>query len=104
MLETNEVMLTKGRSRRPKDAGDSTIIDPVYIEDDVKLKGSKIGPNVSIGAGSVIEGAEISHSIVGVKAQIRKSVLKNSLVGDEAVVEGVKGEVTVSDHSEVRSS
>ncbi len=104
MLETNGVMLAKGRSRRPKDAGDSTIIDPVYIEDDVKLKGSKIGPNVSIGAGSVIEGAEISHSIVGVKAQIRKSVLKNSLVGDEAVVEGVKGEVTVSDHSEVRSS
>jgi glucose-1-phosphate thymidylyltransferase len=104
MLETNQVMLTKGRSRRPKDAGDSTIIDPVYIEDGVTLSKSKVGPNVSIGADSVLEGVEISHSIVGVKAQIRKSVLKNSLVGDEAVVEGVSGEVTVSDHSEVRSS
>jgi glucose-1-phosphate thymidylyltransferase len=104
MLETNEVMLRKGRSRRPEDIGDSTIIEPVYIEEGVTLKKSKIGPNVSIGAGSVLEGSEISHSIVGVKATIRKSVLKNSLVGDEAVVEGVRGEVTVSDHSEVRSS
>ena len=104
MLETNEVMLKKGRSRRPKDCGDSTIIEPVYIEDGVTLKKSKVGPNVSIGAGSLLDGAEISHSIVGVKATIRKSVLKNSLVGDEAVVEGVRGEVTVSDHSEVRSS
>ena len=104
MLETNQVMLTRGRGRKPKDAGDCTIVDPVYIEEGVTLRKSKIGPNVSIGAGSTVEGSEISHSIVGVKAQIRGSVLKNSLVGDEAVVEGVKGEVTVSDHSEVRSS
>jgi glucose-1-phosphate thymidylyltransferase len=103
MLETNQVMLTKGRSRRPKDSGDSTIVEPVYIEEGVTLKKSKIGPNVSIGSGSVIDGSEISHSIVGAKATIRKSVLKNSLVGDEAVIEGVRGEVTVADHSEVRS-
>jgi hypothetical protein len=37
-------------------------------------------------------------------AKITKSVLKNSLVGDDTVVEGVKGEVTVGDHSEVRAS
>ena len=58
MIETNEAMLKRGRARRPKNAGDSTIIDPVYIEDNVTLKKSKIGPNVSIGAGSVLDGAE----------------------------------------------
>jgi glucose-1-phosphate thymidylyltransferase len=104
MIETNEAMLKRGRARRPKSVGDSTIIDPVYIEDNVTLKKSKIGPNVSIGAGSVLDGAEVSHSIVGSNARITKSVLKNSLVGDDAVVEGVKGEVTVGDHSEVRAS
>jgi NDP-sugar pyrophosphorylase family protein len=51
-----------------------------------------------------LEGVEISHSIVGTKATIRKSVLKNSLIGDDAIVEGVKGEVTVGDHSEVHAS
>src|SRR3954467_15715666 len=91
MLETNEVMLTKGRSRRPKNVGDSTIIDPVYIEDNVTLTKSKVGPNVSIGAGSILDGAEVSHSIIGSKAKITRSVLRNSLVGDEAILEGVQG-------------
>jgi hypothetical protein len=31
-------------------------------------------------------------------------VLKNSLIGDDAIVEGVKGEMTVGDHSEVHAS
>jgi len=104
MLETNEAMLTRGRARRPKSVGDSKIIDPVYIEDNVTLRKSKIGPNVSIGAGSVLDGSEVSNSIVGSNAKITKSVLKNSLVGDETVVEGVRGEITVGDHSEVHAS
>jgi glucose-1-phosphate thymidylyltransferase len=104
MLDTNHVMLTKGRSRRPKDTGDSTIVDPVYIEDNVTLKKSRIGPNVSIGARSVIENSEISHAIIGSGAKITKSTLKNSLVGDEAIISGVKGEVTVGSNTEVHSS
>jgi glucose-1-phosphate thymidylyltransferase len=104
MLETNEAMLNRGRARRPRTSGDSTIIDPVYIEDNVTLRKSTVGPNVSIGAGSVLENAEVSNSIVGANAKITKSVLKNSLVGDDTVVVGVKGEMTVGDHSEVRAS
>jgi glucose-1-phosphate thymidylyltransferase len=104
MLETNEAMLRRGRARRPASAGDSTIIEPVYIEDNVTLRKSKVGPNVSIGAGSVLDNAEVSNSIVGSNARITKSVITNSLVGDEAIVVGVKGEMTVGDHSEVRAS
>ena len=104
MLETNEAMLARGRARRPRSAADSTIIDPVYIEDNVTLKNSKVGPNVSIGAGTLLDGSEVSQSIIGSNVKITKSVLKNSLVGDDAVVEGIKGEMTVGDHSEVRAS
>lgn len=104
MLETNQAMLTKGRARRPQTLDGSTIVDPVYIEDNVTLKGSRIGPNVSVGEGSVIEDSEISHSIVGNGAKISRSKLKNSLIGDEARLEGFSGEVTVGDHSEVRAS
>jgi glucose-1-phosphate thymidylyltransferase len=104
MLETNQAMLERGRARRPKNAGDSTIIDPVYIEDNVTLKKSKIGPNVSIGSDTVLDGAEVSNSIIGSKTKISKSVLRNSLVGDEVILEGVKGEVTVGDHAEVHAS
>ena len=104
MLETNQTMLEKGRARRPDGAKDSTIVDPVYIEDNVTLKGSTVGPNVSIGAGSVIENSKVSHSIVGTNSRIARSTITNSLVGDDTVLEGVQGEVTVGDHSEVRVS
>jgi glucose-1-phosphate thymidylyltransferase len=104
MLETNQAMLARGRSRKPKTSADCTIIEPVYIEDGVTITKSKIGPNVSIGAGSVLDGSEISHSIIGDRAKITRSVLVNSLVGDDTVLTGVKGEVTLGDHSEVRAS
>ncbi len=102
MLETNETMLTKGRARRPGQSGDCTIIDPVYVEDDVTLSSSTIGPNVSIGKGSVIQGSTVTHSIVGTGARIVNSKISRSLVGDETVLDGVVGEVTVGDNSEVR--
>jgi glucose-1-phosphate thymidylyltransferase len=103
LLETNRVMLEKGHARKPSVTDGSTIIDPVYIEDDVVLKGARIGPNVSIGKGSIIEKSELRDTLVGSNTKIVDSVLENSLIGDSAVIEGVKGELTLSDHSEVRS-
>ena len=104
MLETNQTMLEKGRARKPSAAGDNTIIDPVYIEDNVTLRGSTIGPNVSISEGSVVEGSKLSHSIIGTGSRISRSAITNSLIGDDTILEGVNGEVTVGDHSEVRIS
>ena len=103
LLETNRVMLQKGHARKPAVTDGSTIIDPVYIEDDVVLKGARIGPNVSIGKGSIIEKSELKDTLVGSNTKIVDSVIQNSLIGDSAVIEGVKGELTLSDHSEVRS-
>jgi glucose-1-phosphate thymidylyltransferase len=97
-------MLSKGHARRPESVDGSTIVDPVYIEDNVKILNSTVGPNVSVGAGSVIDGSVLSHTIVGTKARIIRSKLVNSLVGDEATLEGFTGQVTVGDHSEVRAS
>jgi glucose-1-phosphate thymidylyltransferase len=103
LLETNRAMLDRGRARRPRTAPGSTIVDPVYIEDGVALKASRVGPNVSIGAGSVIEACELRDTIVGSEAQLRHCHLHSSLIGDHVLLEGVRGEVTVGDHSEVRS-
>jgi glucose-1-phosphate thymidylyltransferase len=103
LLETNRVMLEKGHARKPSATGGNTIVDPVYIEDDVVLKGARIGPNVSIGRGSIIENSELRDTLVGSNTKIVGSTLENSLIGDSAVIEGVKGELTLSDHSEVRS-
>ena len=103
LLETNRVMLEKGHARRPAAAGGTTIVDPVYIEDEVVLKGGRIGPNVSIGRGSIIEKSELRDTLIGSNTKIVGSTLQNSLIGDSVVIEGVHGELTLGDNSEVRS-
>lgn len=102
LLETNRAMLDRGHSRRPAATPGSTIVDPVYIEDGVAIRASRIGPNVAIGAGTVIEESELRDTIVGIQAQIRRCHLESSLIGDHVLLDGVRGDVTVGDHSEVR--
>ena len=104
LLDTNRTILEKRKAaRRPKSVPkDVTLVDPVYIEEGVTLKASTIGPNVSVSAGSTIEDSQLRDTIVGAKSQVRRSALVNSMVGDEAIVEGIRGEMTISDHSEVR--
>jgi glucose-1-phosphate thymidylyltransferase len=101
LLDTNRAMLERGRARGPRNAKNSTIVDPVYVEDDVVITNSTIGPNVSVHAGAVIEGSTIRDTIVGSRSTIRSSELHGSMIGEEVVLEGVKGQVTIGDNSEV---
>ncbi|HEX7979925.1 MAG TPA: sugar phosphate nucleotidyltransferase [Gemmatimonadaceae bacterium] len=103
LLETNKIVLEKGAARRPKQVEASvTIHDPVYVEDDVMLSNATIGPNVTLGKGSRVEGSTLTDTIVGSRCTIKHSTLHNSLIGDDVVLEGLRGEVTLSDHAEVR--
>ena len=105
LLDTNRAMLERGRARRPAQVpAGSTIIDPVYIEDDVVLTDATVGPNVSIHSGAVIERSALRDTIVGHRSRIIDCALTGSLVGDEVVLEGVKGQVTVGDQSEVHAA
>ncbi len=74
----------------------------MYIEDNVTIRSSTIGPNVSIGSGSVIEGSTLTDTIIGADSTITNAKLASSLVGDSATVDGVSGHVNVSDHSVVK--
>ncbi len=105
LLETNRVILARGKASRPAGAdAASTVIDPVYIEEGVTIRNSRVGPNVSIGKGSSVDHCELRDTIVGVKSKLSKAKLVNSLIGDEVVISGVNGELTVGDHSEIRAT
>jgi glucose-1-phosphate thymidylyltransferase len=104
LLDTNRVMLSRGRSRRPDSADGCRVVEPVYVEHKVVIRNSTIGPNVSIGAGTSIEDSEVSDAIVGSNTKISRSRLKNSLIGDDVVLNGFTGEATIGDHSEIRVS
>ncbi len=103
LIETNRTVLEKGGARRPKSVpAGVTINDPVYIEDDVTLANSTIGPNVSLSAGSSVEGSTLSDTVVGAKSKVKNSTLTKSLIGDDVSIEGMKGEVNVTDHSKIK--
>ena len=105
LLDTNQVMLEKGCAHRPRTVPEGvTIIDPVYLDDSVTLRGSIVGPNVSAGPGAVIEDSRVESSIIGDGSLIRRSTLRRSLIGDSAAVDGIVGEVNVGDHSTVRAT
>ena len=103
LLETNRTMLEKGRARKPASVPAGVrIVDPVYIEDGVTLSASTVGPNVSISAGSRVEHSELKNTIVGADAKVTNSTLDGSLIGDAAVVDGVRGHINIGDHSTVK--
>jgi hypothetical protein len=51
----------------------------------------------------VIESSRISDTIIGEKTRIARCEITGSLIGDFVVLAGVRGEVTIGDHSEVRT-
>ncbi len=101
LLETNEILLKQGAARR-RDFPGVTIKDPVYIEDDVTIERSTIGPNVSVERGTTIADSTVSNTIIGQQAAIRQAQLHTALLGNSVVVEGIAGSANLGDHSEVR--
>ncbi|MBL0940294.1 MAG: NTP transferase domain-containing protein [Gemmatimonadaceae bacterium] len=103
LLDTNRVMLEKGRARKPAQLGEgATIVEPVYIEDGCTIEHATVGPNVSLGAGSTVRHATVSHTVAGDKVTITNATLHHAFLGDQVVVDGVHGSMTVGDHSEIR--
>jgi glucose-1-phosphate thymidylyltransferase len=102
LLETNRVMLERGRARRPAivPAG-VTLVDPVYIEDGVTLEDCTVGPNVSIGKGSAVHASTLRDVILGAGVTIAGAQLHDSMIGDGAVVRGFVGSMSIGDHCEV---
>ena len=103
LLDTNRVMLTKGRAYQPV-AGVTNvqIIEPVRIEDGATVRDSNIGPNVVIGAGSNVKGTTLRDTIVGEHCTIGNCVLHDSMIGDRVQLESLKGSLTLGDDSEVK--
>jgi glucose-1-phosphate thymidylyltransferase len=104
LLATNRVMLEKGRATRPAGLGPgATIVEPVYIEEGVTITDSTVGPNVSVLAGSTIAGSTVRDTIIGAGSTLRDCTISHGLIGDQVRLEGVRGAVSIGDHSEVRA-
>jgi glucose-1-phosphate thymidylyltransferase len=100
LLETNAILLSNGAARSASFPG-VTIQEPVYIEDGVKIERSTVGPNVSLERGTSVTDSTLANAIVGRDTTLRNVSLDGALIGNSVLVEGLKGSVTLGDHSEV---
>lgn len=100
-LETSKVIIRKENGEPVSGFKNSNIIPPVYFGKDVDIEDSEIGPNVSLGSGSVIKGSKINDAIIMDEAKVNNSRLNNSTVGIRATVDNVKGVIHVGDDSQL---
>ncbi len=77
----------------------SVVIAPCYIEDDVVIKNSVVGPHVSISKGTFIENSVVKNSIIQSKTILKNKLIANSMVGNNAKLEGRFEDLSLGDYN-----
>ena len=101
VLATNRALLEKVDRGGVRTQGEAVIIPPVHIGGEVELKGSVVGPYVSVEEGTRITGSVVRNSIIGRNASVVGALLDGSLLGDNVVVHGRSVSLNVGDSSEI---
>lgn len=79
----------------------SVIIEPCYIGKNVKLKNAVVGPHVSIGDNVEISNSIIENTIIQSNTVIKKSNIKDSMIGNNAKVQQKQQEISIGDYTEL---
>jgi glucose-1-phosphate thymidylyltransferase len=101
LIDTNRWVLENGRSRSPDGSRSVRITEPVRVEEGVTLSECEIGPNVTVETGSVLRNAKLRDTVIGRSTTIEDSDLHDSMIGDDVVVRGVNGVVSIGSNSHV---
>ena len=103
ILETNRYLLEHGSDNSPQAASREgvVLIPPVFVHPTATIHQSIIGPNVSLGAGCMVEQSIIRDSILEDEACVSRIILENSLVGRRAQLSRRAGVVNAGDNTEV---
>jgi glucose-1-phosphate thymidylyltransferase len=103
LLQTNQLLLKRGQFKDvdPEAVHNCIIIPPVFIDKGCKISNSIIGPNVSIGEHVIIESSIIKETIIGPYADLNYAVLTNSLIGNDASLQGTVQSLNLGDSAEI---
>ncbi|MBW2990627.1 NTP transferase domain-containing protein [Candidatus Woesearchaeota archaeon] len=102
-LESHKELLKKGRHKEIK-TENSKIIPPVHIADDVTIKGSTVGPHVTIAKGTEIINSIVKESVIGENTKITDANLDDSIIGEECQVTGAFKHLNIGDHCVVKGA
>jgi glucose-1-phosphate thymidylyltransferase len=103
LIETNDHLLRVGRGGIDADATveGCEVVEPVRFEAGVVVRGGRVGPNVTLEAGTTVTDCELSHTVVGPNAILERSRIHDSIIGAEARISDATGVLLVTDHSVV---
>jgi glucose-1-phosphate thymidylyltransferase len=103
LLETNRYLLDHGRDNSAEVAKRPgvVVIPPVFVHPTAEVVHSIIGPHVSLGAGCRVESSILRDSILEDEAQVNSVILESSLVGRKAHIQRRAGIVNAGDQTEV---
>lgn len=101
LLETNRYLLEHGRCNcePPAEKEGVTIIPPVSISANVKLKSAVIGPYVTLGEDCDLENVVIRNSIIETGTKIVDMVIDSSIIGRDVILEGRPERLNIGDNS-----
>ncbi len=99
MLETNQHLLEKNHTAR--DFRESIIIPPVYIAKNADIQRSVIGPYATIAEGATVKDSIVRNSILSNRASVTSALLEDSIIGNDAVVNGHFHNFNVGSSSEI---
>ena len=77
----------------------SVIIEPCFIDDNVIINNSVIGPYVSIGKNTVIKNSVISNSIIQKGTNIKEAVFSDSMIGNYVNIKKGKDDLSIGDYN-----
>jgi len=77
----------------------STIIQPCFIGEKVKLINATVGPNVSLGNGCTVQNTTIKNSLVQNQSTIKNANLNNAMIGSFASFDGNFTSISIGDYS-----
>lgn len=77
----------------------SKIIQPCYIGNNVVLKNTTVGPNVSIGDNCTIENSTVKNSLIQNHTTIKNANLDEAMIGNHVTYNGEYTKISIGDYS-----
>ena len=74
---------------------------PVAIDPSARIENSIVGPHVSISANTVLKHCIVRNTIIGENADVASIILEDSIISDNAKVQGHQFRLNVGDSSEI---
>jgi len=101
LLDTNQYLLEHDRDNTDqyRHLEDCVLLPPVNIHPKARVSQSILGPNLSVGAGAVIQNSSLRDSIIASGSHITNSALETSIIGHNVTVSGQRGKFNLGDNS-----